>query len=50
MKYYIGVACKEHVENGVKLGICQFCYGKSSPAKRLKKGDKIIYWGCCKIK
>ena len=43
-KYWIGVASKEHVENGVKLGICQFCHGKSSPAKRLKKGDYVIYY------
>jgi len=43
-KFWIGVACKEHVENGVKLGICQFCHGKSGPAQRLKKGDFIIYY------
>ncbi len=43
-KYWIGVACKEHVENGVKLGICQFCHGKSAPAKRLQKGDFLIYY------
>ncbi|MDF3034580.1 MAG: hypothetical protein K0R76_1534 [Alphaproteobacteria bacterium] len=43
-KYWIGVASKEHVENGVKLGICQFCHGKSAPANRLRKGDFIIYY------
>lgn len=43
-RYWIGVASKEHVENGVKLGICQFCHGKSAPAKRLKKGDHVIYY------
>jgi len=43
-RYWIGVASKEHVENGVKLGICQFCHGKSSPAKRLQKGDYVIYY------
>lgn len=43
-KFWIGVACKEHVENGVKLGICQFCHGKSSPAKRLSPGDYVIYY------
>ncbi|MFO1259447.1 MAG: EVE domain-containing protein [Gammaproteobacteria bacterium] len=42
--FWIGVACKEHVENGVKLGICQFCHGKSAPAKRLSHGDFIIYY------
>lgn len=43
-KFWIGVACKEHVETGVKLGICQFCHGKSSPVKRLARGDWIVYY------
>ncbi len=43
-KYWMGVASKEHVENGIKLGICQFCHGKSAPAKRLRKGDFVIYY------
>jgi len=38
------VASKEHVENGKKLGIAQFCHGKSWPAKRLTRGDYIIYY------
>jgi hypothetical protein len=43
-KFWIGVACKEHVKNGVKLGICQFCHGKSAPAKRPSCGDFVIYY------
>lgn len=43
-KFWVGVASKEHVENGVKLGNCQFCHGKISPAKRLQKGDFVIYY------
>lgn len=43
-KFWIGVACKDHVENGVKLGICQFCHGKSAPAKRLSSRDFVIYY------
>lgn len=43
-KFWIGVASKDHVANGVTLGICQFCHGKSSPAKRLSKGDYVIYY------
>jgi len=43
-KFWIGVACKEHVENGVQLGICQFCHGKSAPAKKLRKGDFVVYY------
>lgn len=44
VKFWIGVACKKHVENGVRLGICQFCHGKSAPAKRLARGDFVIYY------
>ena len=43
-KYWIGVASKDHVANGVTLGICQFCHGKSAPAKRLHKGDVVMYY------
>lgn len=43
-KFWIGVASRDHVSNGVQLGICQFCHGKSAPAKRLKKGDFVIYY------
>ncbi len=43
-RFWIGVASKDHVFNGVSLGICQFCHGKSTPAKRLSKGDFVIYY------
>ncbi|WP_206425198.1 EVE domain-containing protein [Rickettsiales endosymbiont of Stachyamoeba lipophora] len=43
-RFWVGVASKGHVENGVNLGICQFCHGKSGPAKRLTKGDYVIYY------
>lgn len=44
LKFWIGVACKEHVEKGLERGTCQFCHGKSGPVKRLHKGDFIIYY------
>lgn len=44
VRFWIGVACKEHVENGLKLGICQFCHGKAGPAARLSQGDFLIYY------
>lgn len=43
-KFWIGVASKEHVANGISLGICQFCHGKQGPAKRLSKGDFVLYY------
>jgi predicted RNA-binding protein len=44
MRFWIGVASKDHVVNGVRLGICQFCHGKQSPVQRLSKGDYIVYY------
>ena len=44
MKYWIGVASKEHVQRGVEGGFCQLCHGKQQPLKRMSKGDWIIYY------
>jgi hypothetical protein len=44
IKYWVGVASKEHVDVGVKEGFCQVCHGKKAPLSRMKKGDKIIYY------
>jgi len=44
LKYWIIVASKDHVKNGKDLGIAQACHGKSSPLKRMKKGDYLIYY------
>jgi predicted RNA-binding protein len=43
-RYWIGVASREHVLIGRKEGFAQFCHGKEGPAKRLSKGDWIIYY------
>lgn len=43
-KFWVGVASKDHVANGINLGICQFCHGKSAPVKRLAKGDFVLYY------
>lgn len=44
MKYWIGVASREHVKIGEAGGFCQLCHGKQRPLKRMKKGDWIIYY------
>ncbi|MFN8670902.1 MAG: EVE domain-containing protein [Candidatus Sericytochromatia bacterium] len=49
MKYWIIVASKNHVEKGIKGGFAQACHGKSSPLKRMKKDDWIIYYSPQKI-
>ncbi len=43
-KYWIGVACKEHVQNGIMQGVAQVCHGKPGPLRRMKEGDGIIYY------
>lgn len=43
-KYWVIVASKDHVKSGIASGIAQACHGKSSPLKRMKKGDFVIYY------
>ena len=43
-RYWIAVASKDHVANGITQGIAQANHGKRSPMKRLSRGDKIIYY------
>lgn len=43
-KYWILVASKDHVKNGMAQGIAQACHGKAVPLKRMKKGDFVIYY------
>ena len=44
MKYWIGVASRDHVHCGIRGGFCQLGHGKSAPIKRLSPGDWIIYY------
>ena len=44
MRYWIGVASKDHVSRGVAGGFCQLCHGKAQPLKRMAVGDWIIYY------
>jgi hypothetical protein len=43
-RYWIGVASRDHVASAIELGIAQFCHGKVAPARRLRKGDLLIYY------
>ena len=43
-RYWIGVACKEHVQRGVAGGFAQVCHGKPGPLKSMKEGDWMIYY------
>jgi hypothetical protein len=44
MRFWIGVASREHVQRGVDGGFCQLCHGKAQPLKRMSAGDWIIYY------
>ena len=44
MRYWIGVASKDHVARGVEGGFCQLCHGKAQPLTRMAVGDWIIYY------
>ncbi len=48
MKYWIGVASKDHALRGVKEGIAQVCHGKKAPLARMKSGDWLIYYSSVK--
>lgn len=43
-KYWIIAASKDHVKNGIAAGIAQACHGKSSPLKKMKKGDFVVFY------
>ena len=43
-KYWIITASKDHVKIGVNGGFAQACHGKTSPLKRMKAGDYVIYY------
>jgi Protein of unknown function DUF55. len=44
MKYWINTVSKDHVLIGKKNGIVQANHGKLLPLKRLKVGDRIIFY------
>jgi EVE domain len=44
VRYWIGVASKEHVRLGVKGRFAQFSHGKLAPARRPSQGDWVIYY------
>lgn len=44
MKYWIGVASRDHVKAGVAGGFCQLGHGNHAPVARLSPGDRIVYY------
>ena len=41
---WIGVACAAHVRRGRSGGFVQLGHGKAAPLKRVKPGDRIVYY------
>ncbi|UZR97949.1 EVE domain-containing protein [Chondrinema litorale] len=44
MKNWIIVASKDHVKKGITGGFAQTCHGKSVQLKRMRTGDRVIYY------
>ncbi len=43
-RYWIGVASKDHVMNGVRGGFAQLGHGKKAALEKMKPGDWIAYY------
>ena len=43
-KFWIAVVSKNHVLNGIRMGIMQVCHGKKAPLQRIHKNDYIIFY------
>ncbi len=44
MRYWIGVASRDHVRRGVAGGFAQLCHGKRNPLARMGCGDWLVYY------
>ena len=42
--FWVGVASREHVLAAVRGGFCQLNHGKEAPLKRLRPGDRLLYY------
>ncbi len=40
----MGVASRDHVQAAVEGGFCQLGHGKEAPVRRLKRGDRLIFY------
>lgn len=43
-KYWIAVASREHVLEGIAGGFCQVCHGRGDPLKKMSGGDLLAYY------
>lgn len=43
-RFWIGVASREHVQNGIEGGFAQVCHGKIGTLKHMSEGDGLVYY------
>src|SRR3569832_552941 len=43
-KFWIGVACQEHVQRAIEGSFAQVCHGKPGMLKRMSEGDWMVYY------
>jgi hypothetical protein len=41
---WVAVASAEHVRLGRSLGFMQVCHGKAAPLRRIRPGDRVVYY------
>ena len=44
MKCWLGVVSKEHVLRGIAGNYVQVCHGKGAPLRRMRGGDRFVYY------
>lgn len=44
VRYWLAVACAEHVRRGRAGDFAQVCHGKAVPLRRMTAGDGIVYY------
>lgn len=44
VRYWVGVASKDHVMRGVKDGVAMLNHGKLAPLKKMSAGDFLVYY------
>ncbi len=43
-RFWLAVACAEHVRRGRQGGFMQVCHGKGGPLQRITPGDGVVYY------
>src|SRR5690348_9747620 len=44
LTHWLAVASAEHVRIGRAAGFMQVCHGKANPLRRLRPGDRVVYY------